>query len=169
MMPTIQNRKDTAPRKRTEPDAVHMLLEDHKKVKKLFSDYKKLIGKGKAKGKSELAQQICFELMVHTAAEEAVFYPAMLLDESTERLIDEATVEHASAKTLIAQISSMKPTDPLYDATVTVLGEYINHHVREEEEEIFPLAKKRLDLAELGEEMSRKKEELIAHSERKPS
>ncbi|GAB3256220.1 hemerythrin domain-containing protein [Chitinimonas naiadis] len=171
-MTTVQPKKtqSTSGRKDTAPNAVDMLKADHKKVQKMFKDYDKLIGKGDTTERSALAGQICEELRVHTELEETLFYPAMRLDEESDRLIDEATVEHASAKELIAQLSAMKPNDPLYDAKVTVLGEYINHHVKEEEEEMFPLAKARkLDLIEIGEAMSVKKAALTAGKVNKPS
>ncbi|PHV12845.1 hemerythrin [Chitinimonas sp. BJB300] len=168
-MTATQAKKDSVPRKTAEPNAVDMLVADHKKVKKLFSDYDKLIGKGGNKERGELALQICNELKVHTEVEETIFYPALRLDEKTDRLLDEAVVEHASAKALIEQILQMRPNDSFYDAKVTVLGEYINHHVKEEEEEMFPLAKKKLDLAELGDEMSKKKKLLLARIDKRPS
>ena len=77
-------------------------------------------------------------------------------------LLDEAEVEHASAKDLIAQISSMSPDEELYDAKVTVLGEYVKHHVKEEEDEIFPKAKKAgVDMEELGNLLAERKQELM--------
>lgn len=91
------------------------------------------------------------------------FYPAAREAIDEQELLDEAEVEHASAKELIAQLESMGPDDELYDATVTVLGEYINHHVKEEQEEMFPKAKKaKLDGQALGEEIMRRKQELKA-------
>ena len=78
-------------------------------------------------------------------------------------MIDEADVEHASAKDLIAQIQESSPAEELYDAKVKVLGEYIEHHVKEEEGEIFPKAKKGgLDMSALGAEIAMRKEELMA-------
>ena len=76
-------------------------------------------------------------------------------------LLDEATVEHASAKELISQIESMQPDDQLFAAKVTVLGEYVNHHIEEEEGELFPQVKKaKMDIDQLGQEMLELKEEL---------
>jgi hemerythrin superfamily protein len=103
-------------------------------------------------------------LTVHATAEEELFYPAArdALGEE-EDLIDEADVEHATAKELIAQIQGSSPDDPHYDAKVKVLGEYIDHHVKEEEGEIFPKVKKGgLDTAALGAEIAQRKEELMS-------
>ena len=82
-----------------------------------------------------------------------------------EDLLDEAEVEHASAKDLIGQIQSMQPDDDLYDAKVTVLGEYINHHVEEEEGQMFPKARRaKVDLAGLAEQLKQRKQELMSQS-----
>ncbi len=105
----------------------------------------------KAASGRQLAEQICQMLTVHATAEEEIFYPAVRAADVDEDLLDEAEVEHASAKDLIAQIQSMSPEDDLYDAKVTVLGEYINHHVEEEEGEMFPKARRaKVDLVGLG-------------------
>ena len=109
-----------------------------------------------------LAATICAELTIHTQVEEEIFYPAArdILDE--EDLIDEAIVEHASAKDLIAQLVDMSPDDDLYDAKVKVLSELIEHHVEEEEEEMFPKLKKaKLDTASLGPKMAARKLQLV--------
>ena len=96
--------------------------------------------------------------------EEEIFYPAMRSAAAdAEDMLDEALVEHASAKDLIAQIQEMDPEDELYDAKVKVLGEQIAHHVKEEEKEMFPIAKKvGLDLVALADEMLARKEEISA-------
>jgi hemerythrin superfamily protein len=144
------------------PDALKLLVTDHKEVKALFKEYEKLVkAEADDERKQALAEQICEMLTVHTTLEEELLYPAAqeLLEEAD--LVDEAQVEHASAKDLIEQIRSMKPADELYDAKVTVLGEYIDHHVKEEEKEMFPkLRKTELDLKELGVSMQTRKSEL---------
>jgi len=144
------------------PDAVQLLTEDHKKVKKLFKDFERIKDQeGAAKEKSALVQQICMELTIHTKVEEEIFYPVVRESIDEEDLMDEADVEHAGAKALIQQLEDMKPEDDHYDAKVTVLGEYIDHHVKEEHEEMFPKAKRaKVDLIELGARIAERKAEL---------
>ena len=144
-------------------DAVDLLDADHIAVKKLFTAYKKLSeGDASAEEKRELADQICQELTVHTQIEEEIFYPQVRAAINDDALLHEAEVEHSTAKDLIAQISGMDPEDDLYDARVTVLGEYIDHHVKEEREEMFPKARKtNLDLVAMAEELSQRKLELM--------
>lgn len=148
-------RSSTATRKSAPADAIDQLIDDHEAVNELFERYDRLMEKGTARQKATLAAKICTELKVHTQVEEALFYPAAraaLEDEGD--LFDEAVVEHASAKSLIAQIEAGSPEEALYDAKVVVLGEYIRHHVKEEEEEMFPKVRKtRLDLDALGKDM----------------
>jgi hypothetical protein len=111
--------------------------------------------------KERLAEQICSELEVHAQLEEEIFYPAVRAAIDADDLMDEATVEHQSAKELIAQIRAMSPDDELYDAKVTVLGEYVKHHVKEEQGEMFPQARRSgVDLKQLAEQMRERKGEL---------
>jgi iron-sulfur cluster repair protein YtfE (RIC family) len=142
-------------------DAVALLKQDHDEVKAMFEQYEELGDRAFA-AKQKLAEKICLELTKHAIAEEEIFYPAVRSDaDDADDLVDEATVEHASAKDLIAQIHAMDPHDDLYDAKVKVLGEYIEHHVKEEEKEMFPLAKKAgIDLVALGERIQARKEEI---------
>ncbi|RZL10530.1 MAG: hemerythrin domain-containing protein [Rubrivivax sp.] len=145
-------------------DALQLLIADHKEVKQLFKAYDKLVDAEAADDeKQALAEKICALLTIHATIEEELFYPAARVSLDEDDLLDEAEVEHASAKDLIAQIQGMKPSDDLYDAKVTVLGEYIDHHVKEEEDEMFPKAKKSdLDLQSLGEDLKARKEELMS-------
>ena len=152
-------RKQSASRKGTSsrrtPDAIALLKADHQAVQKLFDQYEKTRSDDR---KATLAEQICEELTVHARIEEEIFYPAAREVLRDEDLIDEATVEHAGAKDLIAQIEAGKPSDDLFDAKVTVLGEYIKHHVKEEQNEMFPkIRKTRLDLKALGERLQARK------------
>lgn len=145
-------------------NAIQLLMSDHDEAHALFEQYNKLV-ESEADGaeRQALAEQICTVVTAHATIEEEIFYPAAreALEEE-EDLLDEAEVEHASAKELIAQIQSMGPDDDLYDAKVTVLGEYIDHHVEEEENEMFPKCKKSdMDLAELGERLQARKAKLL--------
>jgi hemerythrin superfamily protein len=153
--------------KRAEPDACTLLDTDHKNVKKMFTAYEELAGSKAASAvskKRDLAQQICAELTVHTQIEEEIFYPALREALKETDLLDEAEVEHASAKDLIAQIQDAAEIDDMFDAKVKVLGEYIDHHVKEERNEMFPKARaaKGLDLVTMRELLATRKEELMA-------
>lgn len=144
-------------------DAVALLKADHDEVHGWFEDYEKL-GDNANGAKAKLVAQICKALTVHTQIEEEIFYPAVFkASDDLEDMVEEAVVEHASAKDLIAQLQDMDPEDDLYDAKVKVLGELIDHHVEEEEEEMFPKARKaKVDMVALGDEMAMRKDELMA-------
>lgn len=151
-----QNRAKTS-----SADAIALLTEDHKKVQKLFKEFEKRSDEDDEEGKQALVEMICAELTIHATIEEEIFYPAARRAIEEEDLLDEAEVEHATAKELIAQLEGMQAGDELYDAKVTVLGEYIDHHVKEEQNEMFPKVKKaKLDLQALGEQMLERKQEL---------
>ena len=167
-MPTIQSattRKSTARGTATrgsKNDAIKLLVADHAKVKKMFKEFEKLCKKNDDEGKEELATEICKELSIHAQLEEEIFYPAAREAIDDEDLMNEAMVEHASAKDLIAQIQSINVSDPIYVALVTVLGEYVNHHIAEEQNEIFPRAQKsKMDLEEIGSEIAERKRVLM--------
>jgi hemerythrin superfamily protein len=156
-------RKQASSRKRSASsaprDAIALLRADHQTVQALFDQFEKTRSEDR---KRALAEQICNELTVHAQIEEEIFYPAAREAIREKDLIDEATVEHQSAKDLIAQIEGSKPGDELFDAKVKVLGEYIRHHVKEEQNELFPQVRKtKLDLRELGERLQARKQELM--------
>jgi hemerythrin superfamily protein len=142
-------------------DALALLKEDHANVKALFQQFDEL-GERAYAAKKKLADRICLELTRHAIAEEEIFYPAVRdAADDSEDIIDEAIVEHASAKELIAQIADMEASDELFDAKVKVLSEQIEHHVKEEEKEMFAKAKQAgLDLLALGEEIAERKKEV---------
>ena len=143
-------------------DAIKLLKDDHKEVKAYFKQYEDLEDDGE---KQALADKICLALTVHAQIEEEIFYPAAREAIDDDDLLDEAEVEHASAKQLIAEIQSMKAGDRLFDAKVTVLGEYIDHHVEEEEKEMFPEGRESdLDLKALGVQLAARKAELMAQA-----
>ena len=153
------------PKSSSRPVAIEMLTADHEKVKDLFEQYEDEKEDGEDDAKRALAAQICGELKVHAQVEEEIFYPWLRenLEDDDMELVDEATVEHQSAKDLIAQIESAAEVDEMFDAKVKVLGEYINHHVEEEEGEIFPQVSDMKDeLDELGQAMMARKTELMA-------
>src|SRR6185437_1449841 len=121
-------------------DAIALLKADHKDVKTMVGQFNSSRSESK---KAQLAEQICTALEVHAEIEEEIFYPAAreALKKNGD-LIDEAEVEHTSVKELIAKIKGGSPGDSLWEAGVKVLGEYVNHHVKEEEGEIFPKVRK---------------------------
>jgi hemerythrin-like domain-containing protein len=111
----------------------------------------------------DLARQLCHELSVHAQVEEEIFYPALRAALKDTDMLAEAEVEHQSAKELIAQIEGMGDADEMFDAKVKVLGEYVDHHVKEERNEIFPKARssRKLDLVSMRDEIMTRKEELM--------
>ena len=153
---------------KTQPqDAIAILSADHKNVKAMFKQYEDLKEDGDSEEKAALAARICLELTVHAQAEEEIFYPAVREAIEDEDLMNEAAVEHETAKMLIDQLENMGPDDPNYFATFTVLGEYVKHHIKEEQGEMFPAAKRaKMDLEALAERMRARKEELAGEAER---
>ncbi len=147
-------------------DACDLLEADHKAVRKMFDEYGTLCesrARSAQAKKRELAQQICLALTVHALIEEEIFYPAARGVLKDKALLNEATVEHATVKELIEQIQGMEEDDPLFDARVQVLGEYVDHHVKEERSELFPKVREsRLNLLALREELAQRKEQLMA-------
>lgn len=151
---------------RSAKDACDLLDADHKAVKKMFKDYDALMesrGRTVAQKKMDLAHQICNELTVHAQVEEEIFYPALRAVLKDKDLLAEAEVEHSTAKDLIAQIQAATEADEMFDAKVTVLGEYIDHHVKEERNEIFPKARaaRKLDLVSMRDQLQARKDELM--------
>jgi len=140
-------------------DAIALLKEDHRTVEKLFKDFESAKGEGR---KEKLARQICLELTVHTKIEEEIFYPACE-GKIEEDMLKEAKVEHDSAKLLIAEIEAGSgQSDDYFDAKVQVLSEQIEHHVEEEEGELFKEVRKvDIDLKALGEQLAERKKELV--------
>jgi hemerythrin superfamily protein len=164
---STQTKENPMPTTRSQKDACDLLDADHKAVKKMFKEYEEMAGskaRGIAQKKMELAQQICQELTVHAQIEEEIFYPAVREAIKEKDLVAEANVEHQSAKELIAQIRGMTEPDEMFDAKVKVLGEYIDHHVKEERGEMFPKARaaRKLDLVAMRDELEARKEELMS-------
>jgi hemerythrin superfamily protein len=151
---------------RREKDACDLLDADHKAVKKMFKEFEELM-ESKARAakqkRLDLAMQICKELTVHAQIEEEIFYPAVRAAIKETDLLAEAEVEHQTAKDLIAQIEAATEVDEQFDAKVIVLGEYIDHHVKEERNEMFPKARaaKKLDLVAMRDALEARKTELM--------
>src|SRR5712671_361185 len=141
-------------------DAIELLKSQHREVEALF----KKIEKAEGEEKQEIFEQIADALAVHTTIEEKHFYPATR-SARTEDLLQEAVEEHLAAKRTIADLMEMSPGDAQFDAKCTVLQEQIEHHVEEEEDELFPKVKKLLkkeELEDLGVVMEDMSEELKA-------
>ncbi len=159
-MPNAMKNLSTAGKSPKAKDATALLRADHKLVSSLFSDFEKTQSAAK---KKQLVAQICSELSVHAQLEEEIFYPAVKLALKDKELVPEATVEHASLKALIAQVEGIEPDGEMYDAKIKVLSEYVAHHVKEEQNEIFPKAKAaHVDMLELGARMVERKAQLQA-------
>ncbi|HLS79858.1 MAG TPA: hemerythrin domain-containing protein [Steroidobacter sp.] len=139
-------------------DAVALLKQDHRTVETLFSEFEN----AEESEQSSIAEKVCQLLTVHAQIEEEILYPAareaLADDEEEADLVLEAQVEHNTAKELIAKIETMTPDDEEFRATVKVLGEYVKHHVKEEENELFPAMRKaKVDLKELGAQLGERK------------
>lgn len=147
---------------RAQPLALELLMADHRKVEDLLEQFEQ--EKESDEGtRREIAQRICAEITIHAQVEEELFYPWLKenLDEEDMDMVEEAYVEHATAKDLIAQIEGTSDIDEQFNAKVKVLGEYIKHHVQEEENEIFQEVRaEQEELDELGQEMAARKGEL---------
>lgn len=156
--------KSQSSSRKPRPDAIQLLIADHKKVSQMFAEFEKSKDKMDEEEKQSLVKRACDELSIHAQIEEEIFYPALreALKDGDGELVDEAEVEHSSVKHLIEELESMQPDDELYDAKFTVMGEYVKHHVKEEQGEIFPKAKKsKMDLDQLGEEIMQRKSQLM--------
>jgi hemerythrin superfamily protein len=145
-------------------DAIQVLKKDHKEVKALLKEFERLRGRAGQK-QQPVVTQICQALTVHAQIEEEVVYPVLkaLRAHDIKDLVREAAEEHQVAKTLIRDLQTLSPEDEQYEAKVMVLGEYVQHHVKEEEQELFPKAHKSLSakrLAELGEMIAARKQAL---------
>lgn len=142
-------------------NAFDLLEQDHREVENWLDEYDELEDDDRRKG--ELSKEICLALKVHAQIEEEIFYPAARDATGDDDLIDEAVVEHATVKNLIAEIEKMKPGQELFDAKIRVLGEMVKQHIREEEDELFPeLQSAKMDLDAVGKELTERKEELMA-------
>jgi hemerythrin-like domain-containing protein len=156
--------KKAKARKAKKQDAIELLKRDHAEVKKAFKAFEKAKYKDPQACKDFLAS-ICRDIEMHAAVEEEIFYPAVRARIKDDDLMNEAQVEHNSAKQLIAEIGKLAGDEPMLKAHAQVLAEYIQHHVREEENEMFPKAKRaKLDLEGLAQQILERKDQLKAQA-----
>lgn len=142
-------------------DAIKLLEADHREAEALFDQFEKVKDKASAHEKMEIAKKVCGALLIHMEIEEKIFYPQVRQKIGDDDLMNESVVEHAGAKDLIRQIGRLDADDPMFDAKMKVLGEQIKHHVEEEESDMFPKVKKtRLDLAIIGAELLKGKNQM---------
>jgi hypothetical protein len=152
---STRSARSSGRRSRT-PEALQLLKDDHERVTAMFSEFEK----ADEDEKEEIAERICGALTLHAQLEETIFYPAVREAIEDEEIMNEADVEHAGAKELISKIEACTPSDQHFEALVTVLGENIKHHVREEEGEMFKQIRRTdLDLDELARRMKEFKRE----------
>jgi hemerythrin-like domain-containing protein len=154
----------------TERSGTEMLLQDHVRVQKLFKDFAG-IDREDSEAVRELVETACLELQIHSMLEEEIFYPAVRAqadEQEIEDLLNESDVEHESVDELISKLHELEPEDPMYCAYFAVVIEYVKHHIKDEEQNLFPRAEKMkgLDLVQVGEEMRLRREELFAEMER---
>lgn len=146
--------------------ALDTLVQDHRRIQKLFDRFER---EDDDATREEIVSAVCREITMHAAIEEELFYPAVQDEIKDPDLIDEATVEHAAARQFVEQLALMTAEDPLFEATFKVLGEYLSHHIREEEETLFAEVRRtRLDLDALGAAMDERRSELNAAEEAEP-
>lgn len=143
-------------------DAIKLLKADHKEVSEMLEKFES--GRLTPAKKEALAKQICTALSVHAQIEEEIFYPVAreAARKADQNMLDEAEVEHGSIKDLVAAIEDGSAS-ALFEANVHVLGEYVKHHVKEEETELFPALKSTdMDMEEIGAQLAQRKEELMS-------
>jgi hemerythrin-like domain-containing protein len=147
------------------PNAIELLKSDHQKVKELFRQYE-AAGDRAYQKKQGIAQEVFTELEIHTTLEEELFYPAMKrkTDQDGKDLVAEAIEEHHVVTTLMEELKGLDPKDERYDAKFTVLRENVEHHIEEEEGEMFPEAEEVLGdrLERLSQQMQERKQQLMA-------
>lgn len=152
------NSSVTKSQSNSKQEATALLKADHKLVANLFDDYEQTNSKSK---KKQLVEQICKELSIHAQVEEEIFYPAVQKALKDHEIVPEAIVEHSTLKDLIAAVKGVEPDGDMYDAKIKVMSEYVKHHVKEEESEMFVEAKSTsLDMVQLGTLMNERKTQL---------
>jgi hemerythrin-like domain-containing protein len=146
-------------------DAIDLLKADHRKFKKLFRTYE-AAGDRAYQKKKDLADKLFMEITIHSMVEEELFYPAVKerANKEGKRLVAESVEEHHIVATLIEEMKALDPKDERFEAKFSVLQENIEHHIEEEENELFPEAEELLGtrIKNLGAQMEERKDELMA-------
>ena len=148
-------------------NAIELLKADHKKVKKLLEELAETTTQA-TKKRTELLEKIKTEITVHTKIEEEIFYPAFLQAAETkqdEKLYYEAWEEHRAAKRVLDDLERAEVDTPVFGGRAKVLKELVTHHAEEEEDDLFPKARKLMskeELEELGERLEQRKKQLMA-------
>lgn len=148
----------------TSPDVIHLLQSDHRQLLQLFDEHESLLDtEAPAAWREELAWRICTLLEVHSVIEDEIVYPAVRNAVACSRLVDVATIEHATAHALMSEIQGLTGSDALFDARVTVLGRQVRLHMAQEESELLPLLlRSGVDLQALGRQLLERRHELQA-------
>ncbi|HZQ60263.1 MAG TPA: hemerythrin domain-containing protein [Casimicrobiaceae bacterium] len=147
-------------------NGLDLLRDDHRRVGALVQRFEALGKRGDGRVKERVARQICAELLLHARLEESILYPLCREALDADSLIDEAEVEHEGVENLIQKLNDMDVDDDRFDATVKVLGEQVQHHVGEEENELFPaIEASGMDLDALGDELATRRQELLDHAD----
>lgn len=147
-------------------NAIDLLEQQHREVEELFEELEGA-GENAKKTRERLCRELADALAVHAEIEEKLFYPESK-QENTEEILRESLEEHLSMKRLLADIIEGEPDDDQFDARIEVLKEQVEHHVEEEEKELFPKVRKALsreELEDLGTRMQSLAEELEAEGE----
>lgn len=145
-------------------EILEMLKEDHQRVKKAFKAAQKLDPEDDAEELQAIVEETLADIDIHARLEEELFYPAVREAIKEQDLIEEAEVEHGSARMLMDQLHAMSPDDPKYMATFKVLGEYVKHHIKEEENQLFEQIgnRSKVQWEELQQQMLTMRETLLA-------
>ena len=142
-------------------DAIALLNEQHRHIIELFALFEGVRDDANLECKQSIVDDACDALELHNRIAEEVFYPALGTRGDSQRLIDEARVKHSVARHLVAELRTMEPDDRRYDATFTVLGQYVRYHVETESSRILPEARRAaVDFDKLGARMLRRLQEL---------
>lgn len=144
------------------PNATQILRQDHNKVEGLFKRFEQAKG---SESKRRIAEQAMAELEVHAKVEEEIFYPAVKSEVDDESMVEEAKQEHQTVKDLIRELKTMDAEDEEFESKFSELVENVKHHVQEEQGEMFPKVEESdMDLAEVGEQIAERKQELMAET-----